>query len=305
MTVKSTVARIALFVLLLPVHAWAVDGVIEINQARALAGGVTPSDTAGFPVTIDSAGSYRLTSDLVVSIPGADGILINANSENGPATLDLNGFAVRGLVSCTNTDDTGATITCDPSDPTSNRSTGLIIASKNVTIQNGTVTGFGFRGIGNSGNQGNIRIDNLLVTSNSIGGTGCAGISFDNSPNVTIINTKVVRNGACRAIEVTNGAQIIDSIVAENGGEGIFSFFGNHLLRGNTVRANAQSGMQIDAFTSGDISMVIDNIIVDNGVFGIDGNVAYSGNVINGNGATVQGGSEFGTNYCDGNTTCP
>lgn len=32
--------------------AWAVDGVIDINQARALAGGVTPGDTAGFPVTI-------------------------------------------------------------------------------------------------------------------------------------------------------------------------------------------------------------------------------------------------------------
>ena len=265
MTLKSIVARAGLFVLLLPAHARAVDGVIEINQARALAGGVTASDTPGFPVTIDSSGSYRLTSDLVLGAPGVEGILINANSENGPATLDLNGFAVRGLVSCTNTDDTGATITCDPSDPTANSSTGIVIASKNVTVKNGTVTGFGFRGIGNSGKQGNIRVDNLLVTSNAIGGAGCAGISFDNSPNVTIINTKVVRNGACRAIELTNGAQVIDSVVAENGGEGIFSFFGNHLLRGNTVRANAQSGMQIDAFTSGDVSMVIDNIIVENG----------------------------------------
>ena len=38
-------------------QAYAVDGVIEINQARALAGGVTPGDTAGFPVTISVSGS--------------------------------------------------------------------------------------------------------------------------------------------------------------------------------------------------------------------------------------------------------
>ena len=44
--------------------AGAVDGVIEINQAKALAGGVTPSDTPGFPVSIDTAGSYRLTGNL-------------------------------------------------------------------------------------------------------------------------------------------------------------------------------------------------------------------------------------------------
>jgi hypothetical protein len=39
--------------------AAAVDGVIEINQAKALAGGVTPGDTAGFPVALSAPGSYR------------------------------------------------------------------------------------------------------------------------------------------------------------------------------------------------------------------------------------------------------
>ena len=46
--------------------AHAVDGTIEINQASALAGGISSSDTAGFPVTLDSPGSYRLTSNLIV-----------------------------------------------------------------------------------------------------------------------------------------------------------------------------------------------------------------------------------------------
>ena len=46
--------------------ALAADGVIEINQAAVLEGGVTPSDTPGFPVTLDASGSYILTGNLVV-----------------------------------------------------------------------------------------------------------------------------------------------------------------------------------------------------------------------------------------------
>ncbi len=40
--------------------AGAVDGVVLIDQNRALAGNVTPGDTPGFPVTISLSGSYRL-----------------------------------------------------------------------------------------------------------------------------------------------------------------------------------------------------------------------------------------------------
>ena len=52
--------------LLLPTTPHAADGKIEINQAKALAGGVTATDAPGFPVTIDQSGSYLLTSDLTV-----------------------------------------------------------------------------------------------------------------------------------------------------------------------------------------------------------------------------------------------
>ena len=51
-------------------RAAASDGAREINQTAALAGAVTPGDTAGFPVTISQAGSYLLTGNLVV--PSAD-----------------------------------------------------------------------------------------------------------------------------------------------------------------------------------------------------------------------------------------
>jgi len=76
--------------LVVPHPLAAVDGVIEINQARALAGGVTATDDPGFPVTIDSSGSYRLTGSLVVDSNQA----FDLTSGGKEVRLDLNGFSV-------------------------------------------------------------------------------------------------------------------------------------------------------------------------------------------------------------------
>ena len=80
--------------------ALAADGVVEINQAKALAGGVTAGDTAGFPVTLFANGSYVLTSDLDLATPGAapntHAIVVNA----GNVTIDLNGFSIFGSTQC-------------------------------------------------------------------------------------------------------------------------------------------------------------------------------------------------------------
>jgi hypothetical protein len=69
--------------------AYAVDGVILIDQARALAGNVTPGDAPGFPVTITRPGSYKLASNLTAP-QDSDGIVIAAND----VTLDFNGFTL-------------------------------------------------------------------------------------------------------------------------------------------------------------------------------------------------------------------
>lgn len=90
--------------------AHAVDGVVLIDQNRALAGGVTPADRPGFPVTISVSGSFRLSSDLVVP-PNTSGIEItdNPGDPNGltrdpnfdaSVTIDLNGFAIVGPRAC-------------------------------------------------------------------------------------------------------------------------------------------------------------------------------------------------------------
>jgi hypothetical protein len=69
--------------------ASAANGIVEIDQEKALTGGVTPDDAPGFPVTLSEPGSYRLTGDL--EIPGGvHGIVVEADG----LTLDLGGFRV-------------------------------------------------------------------------------------------------------------------------------------------------------------------------------------------------------------------
>lgn len=68
LTRTGSFLALAAAILLAPAgQALAAEGVIQINQARALAGGVTPGDEPGFPVTISQPGSYRLTGNLTTA----------------------------------------------------------------------------------------------------------------------------------------------------------------------------------------------------------------------------------------------
>jgi hypothetical protein len=124
--------------------AQAVDGVIEINQARAKAGGVTPGDTPLFPVTLSQSGSYRLTGNLDVTDASArpggtlaentTAILITAAG----VTIDLNGFMIKGP--------------CTGGPPCSPLGSGRGIDAGSfgqvgVTVVNGTVQGMGDAGL--------------------------------------------------------------------------------------------------------------------------------------------------------------
>src|SRR5208337_5660071 len=76
----------AVIVLGLAASAGAVDGTIDINQAKVLAAG-------GFPYVIGTANtSYRLTGSLTVSSTFGIGIYVTANH----VTIDLNGFSIVG-----------------------------------------------------------------------------------------------------------------------------------------------------------------------------------------------------------------
>jgi hypothetical protein len=104
---------------------YAVDGIVLIDQTRALVGGVTPGDAPGFPVSITRAGSYRLSSNLVVP---ADGRAIAISAPN--VTMDLNGFSIA---------------TTFPQ-PIPNNSRGIVWTGTDrptgITVRNGTIEGF-------------------------------------------------------------------------------------------------------------------------------------------------------------------
>jgi parallel beta-helix repeat protein len=128
--------------------ALATDGVGEINQTSALAGGITAGDIAGFPVSLTEAGSYVLTSNLSVSA-GTSGIEVGAPG----VTIDLNGFTIDG----TGAADHGIDLN----------------GHSRVTIKNGQVRDFALAGVYNDNPLANYnRVHDVQVIGNGTAGTG-------------------------------------------------------------------------------------------------------------------------------------
>jgi len=284
--------------LLCPGAGGAVEGVIEINQARALAGGVTPGDRPGFPVTLSTPGSYRLTSNLNVgNDPNLSAIEISADRLN----LDLNGFVVAGPVTCTGFP---PTLACSPSgtgkgispSPTS----GIII---HVEVRNGTVRGFAGGGVVP---HVGLQIDHLFVTSN-----GGQGIS--SGPSI-VEDSIVIQNGGygisvgtgsliqrCIVIGNTLGGiraesgTIVGNVASANGGNGIEVSL-QSVIQDNAVNFNQSDGVAVLEGTlvthSAAIGNSIDGIHVGSGGLASD-NVASSNS---GSGITADSGSSVQRN---------
>lgn len=289
----KTVGALAVITLICAAgQAFAVDGVIEINQAKALAGGVTLGDTAGFPVTISAPGSYRLTSRLERIAGSNDEPLIQIT--NGDVTLDLNGFPVYGPGKF----GSGAGI----------RAT----ATGHVAVKNGTVRNFGGPGISVDGPAS---IDDVIVR--DTGGTGIACVEncrirrclvSDNGVDglftgaQSVVESTVARNNTRDGISVGRSSVVAACTSSENGRDGI-ALFGASVARGNSSAQNGSNG--IDATDSG--SNVVDNIVSLN--TDVDLNLSpftgYGGNVmIRAVGSTVSGGVQTATNVCNG-LVCP
>jgi parallel beta-helix repeat protein len=294
--------------LLLAARAFAVDGLIEINQARALAGGVTASDTAGFPVTLDTARSYILTGNLSVSNAADHGIEITAND----VTVDLNGFTVSGTTTCTGT---GSTLSCSPSSPTDGVGVfGSPFGSPpaRTAVKNGVVRGF---------SAGGVRLgDECQVTGLRTVQNGGAGITVDTACRVS---GNVVSNNEFGGISATLTTEISNNTASGNDGFGISSGTAG-LVNGNTVRLNDADGIfggtgssiQNNASSSNTFNgiscafscSVHANLSTSNTLFGLSlgASTGYTSNVIDANtGGTVSSGVDGGDNVCDGSTICP
>jgi hypothetical protein len=172
------------------------DGRIEINEARAAAGGVTPGDAPGFPVTLDAPGSYRLTSNLDLPDAVTTGISIQAPR----VTLDLNGFAIRGPVACNGV--TGS-VTCSASGSgVGVDATGLLFPLDSVEVRNGVVSGVGADGV---------RLD---------GG---------------VVRDLRVEHAAGNGVRVGDGSLVHDSAIRGVGGIGIATTGARASVRGNSI----------------------------------------------------------------------
>lgn len=293
---------VVLTLTLLPAAAvFAVDGVIDLNQARATAGGVTPGDGPGLPITISRPGSYRLTGNLSTGSPDATFIDITADD----VSLDLNGFSL------------GCVARPPATDCASGSGDGVRASGNNVHVMHGSIRDMGsdgvtvgafsivedVRSIGNRGkgiaaSAGSI-VRNCLSVEN-----GAEGITVGS--NSSVVNN-VSRGNGTTGIQANSASTIATNTVAENAGSGVYCN-GACTISGNTVYSNSVAGVSLLGANT-----VVGNSLNNNTSFGlvaIGADTLYSQNTLvgnhgGGNAAQVSGGTPLGGNFCGTDTTCP
>jgi hypothetical protein len=255
--------------LAIPSSSRAVDGVIEISQARIEAQG-------GFPLTIADLGSYRLTSNLIV--PDADTTAIRVLAPN--VTLDLNGFVVSGPTVCSGSPVTGCTPT----------GTGRGIDGESVSglhVHDGIVRGMGDAGIVLGFEA---RVEEVRVVSN-----GTIGVLVGGSSR--ILGASVIRNGGA-GLDVGADSRVQDSVVVGNHAAGI-GLDARTTIIGNAVYANGQPGTMGHSgiVASGSDNTILHNTSVQSGFAGI---AASQDNLVTEN--AVGQNRDFGLRLGVGNT---
>ena len=345
------------------------QGVLEINQTCAVNDGCFAGDDPGFPVQLNSMASYVLSSNLDVPAD-TDGLFLDAAAAG--SSIDLNGFAIQGPLSCDGTPVTGCT----------GSSLGRGIAGSaaiDVTVRNGVVAGMGDYGIflrddaqvygvrlkengdggvsvsessmlrnvsatrnGGDGVQGGLRTTYTNVQSGGNGGHGISaadgsslqqvlaqfnavdGLSL--GAEIALVGGTAQNNGANG---VTAGSSsTIRGFTAWGNGDNGFEVDGGSVVVNSTSRGNGQAGLDIfpgsvvkhfsSTADSGDgiflragNSSVIDSAVSSSGDDGIDCDAAFDGGAVKGNvlvgnsNQALRNCTQIGTNFCDGNTTCP
>jgi len=221
----------SLVLLVLPIVALGSDGQLEINQACAETGGCFAGDGSGFPVTISAPGSYILTSNLQVSNENTTAIDLTDDADG--TTIDLNGFRIQGVTSCSPINDT-----CVPT------GTGVGINASSGTVEvrvvNGTVSGMGSHGILL---QNRDLVKDVVAINNG-------GVGIEVGPRSSVIDCQAILNG---------GSGIV---IDENTSSGQFGNAGESLLSGNLATQNSitdQAGLDIEGSRSGGGNVCGDN----------------------------------------------
>jgi hypothetical protein len=180
-----------LAMVLISASAFAVDGIVLINQASAIAGG-------GFPYTITQPGSYRLSGNLTVP-PGAHGILIATDN----VTIDLNGFAIMGTGAGAGV---GHGIVAGTDTP-------VVQGYYNIAVRNGTIQGMGADGIHLLGD--NVVVEDLRVRNNTLSGIVVRTPGFVNPPATPPQRSLIVRRNAIHG-NPSYGIKAFGGLITDN-----------------------------------------------------------------------------------------
>jgi hypothetical protein len=208
--------------------AVAAAGEITLSEENAIAGGVTPGDEPGFPVTISQPGRYRLVNSLLAPAD-TDGIVIKADN----VTLDFGGFALQG----------------------SESATGIASYNNSVEIKDGVISGFQLFAV-DSHTVGKFwTISNMRIVSNGMGVSAGAyarvvdsNISLNGNYGLScqycLVEGNVVALNHDDGIQVKAGA-VLGNMIADNRGYGISAFMLAYVMSGygnNTLINNNGSG---------------------------------------------------------------
>jgi hypothetical protein len=266
------------------------DGVIEINHASALAGGVTAADAPGYPVTITGPGSYLLTGPLTP--PGSsDGIEITGSD----VSLDLNGFSIRGTAVCSGSPTTSCTL---------HGGHGIVDledSSHGIVVRNGMVQGvdYGIRILASSA-----RIENVTAIANATSGIFLGAFG----------SVRNCRAGLNRFTGIFTGprSQVLENVSHGNGSGGITAQMGS-IVRRNRTYLNAETGIAVYPPALVEHNVVEQNNTVGSSVFGgifanssSPGRVTIDANVMasNGVGDIVWFGSVGSPYFTTGTNVC-
>jgi hypothetical protein len=235
--------------------------------------GCFAGDSPGYPISINSRGSYRLTGDLLPATSGVRAIQVT----QGPVTIDLNGFSIVGPG------------TCDGIPPSCSGTLLIVgievIANEPVRIQNGTLTGLltGISAPVSSGiTSSSLYIDRVLVEGNS--GTGVILASAGSSQ---IHRSSISRNqlGGLN-IALIHPVHVSNTMFRSNPGFGITSNGSSSLIENSLILGTNGVGLNSFFISSGSPLL------------------GYRSMVFSGNTTDIVGGTALGDNLCAG-SLCP
>jgi len=200
---------------LLPAAPVFAQGEIVITQAKANAGGITPGDTAGFPVTLSLPGAYILASNLTVPA-NKTGIVVTTFNVD----IDMNGFRLDGA-----------------------NATGTKVANHGVhglslgisRIHDGVITRFKFNGIVLASNSNSWVVEDMQILANNGNGIFALDTAYSR-----FLRNSILVNGA-NGIVCGGFCHIEGNNVSDNGLIGIQLRSGTVL--GNTIISNGTFGL--------------------------------------------------------------